>query len=265
MANVPGNALARVVDHLYIVISVNVVMVRNIRFWKCVWLAIYNEFLGLGSAYVMLRMIYLFSKHGLFEGLCECWSHLGFLLWILQGVVLCDIVHAFAGVWSEDPDVPLLQKLWCKVGHRSELFITIYLVEDEIKRSWPLGLVVFTWALADISRYQMYTMRSIGITPPYWLLWCRYSDFIIQYPLNLIAEAALVVTALPHLWARGWGPYGIFSYAPIAALFNIYEFVIFIPAYWTLWKVRGRRLLTIGKMKCEDVAEVRCSDINSCQ
>merc|ERR1719393_582813 len=98
--------------------------------------------------------------------------------------------------------------------------------------------------MADISRYQVYFCRTLDFTPPRWLSWVRYSDFIVQYPLNILAEGAFVIAALPHLLALGTGPYGIISYAPIALLFQAYEWCIFIPGYWTLWRVRARRLCT---------------------
>ena len=52
-----------------------------------------------------------------------------------------------------------------------------------------------------------------------------------RYPLNVIAEGAFVYTALPALLERGWALHGWVGYAPIAVLFQAYEWVIFVPAY----------------------------------
>jgi hypothetical protein len=251
---------------LSVLVVICTFLVMVLKRLRTTWLVIYNEALGVGSIYVMFRMVQLFSQFGIMETFRLCWTDVANIMWILQGIVAFDVAHAFLGVWSHEPSIPLLQRLWCKVGHRSELFITIYLVEDKIRSSWALGFTVFTWLLADVSRYQLYTLRTLDITPPYWLVWCRYSDFIIQYPLNILAEAALVITAVPFLIERCTGPNCIISYAPVAILFNLYEWVIFVPAYKTLWSVRKRRLTDFqNRSKRADnstgISEVRCADV----
>jgi len=166
------------------------------------------------------------------------WANLGGIVTKLQLLVLLDVIHAAAGLWPDEVAVGLLQRLWCKVGHRAELFVTVTIIGEHAKH-WSVGPMVFTWALADVSRYQLYFLRSIGRQPPSWLSWLRYSDFLIQYPLNVLAEGFFVYSVLPHLMeAADWW----MSYAPIAVAFQVYEWVIFIPAYRTLWCIRKRRL-----------------------
>ena len=46
----------------------------------------------------------------------------------LQVVVLCDVAHALLGLWPPHPTVSLLNRLWCKVGHRLEIFVTILIL-----------------------------------------------------------------------------------------------------------------------------------------
>eukprot|EP00658_Telonema_sp_P-2_P024465 TRINITY_DN19832_c0_g1_i1.p1 TRINITY_DN19832_c0_g1~~TRINITY_DN19832_c0_g1_i1.p1 ORF type:complete len:250 (+),score=42.84 TRINITY_DN19832_c0_g1_i1:139-888(+) len=166
------------------------------------------------------------------------WASLGPLVCKLQCLVLMDLLHAGVGMWPSDESIGLIARLWCKVGHRSEIFVTIAILQNAAAH-WTAGPLILTWAMADVSRYQLYFLRSIGKQPPGWLAWMRYSDFIVQYPLNLIAEAAFILHAAPHLAEQG---YGWLSYAPIALAFQVYEWAIFVPAFRTLWKIRKRRL-----------------------
>lgn len=218
-------------------------------------LAVYNQILGLGWLLVCVRMIALAVEciDRPVKALEKTWAETGGLICVLQFLVLMDLVHAALGLWPHEPAIGLLQRLWCKVGHRSELFVTLFLVGHNVYSHWSLGAMVLTWALADISRYQMYFCRTLGNKPPRWLLWCRYSDFIVQYPLNILAEGAFVMAAVPHLLALGAGPYGMISYAPIALLFQVYEWCIFIPGYQTLWRVRQQRLCSKEQQSAKKV------------
>merc|ERR1712232_1507946 len=109
-------------------------------------------------------------------------------------------------------------------------------------------------AMADISRYQLYFCRTLAWPPPTWLYWLRYSDFIVQYPLNILAEGLFVIAAVPYLRSLGMGPYRLISYAPVALLFQVYEWCIFIPGYQTLWRVRAWRLnRTVSTMTSSQV------------
>lgn len=202
-----------------------------------VWLAIYNQILGLGWLYVLTYMCSQMLVSGT-DSFHHTWADVGSVVTGLQLLVLFDILHAACGLWPPDPSVGMLQRLWCKVGHRSELFVTIWLIGAAVHH-WSAGPLVLTWAIADVSRYQLYFLRSLDRKPPQWLRWLRYSDFILQYPLNILAEAYFVYCALPHLARCGLG---WLHYGPVAAGFQLYEWIIFVPAFRTLWKIRGRRL-----------------------
>merc|ERR1719408_947888 len=86
----------------------------------------------------------------------------------------------------------MLQRLWCKVGHRSEIWVSISLASPSALDSPAFGLMILAWALADVSRYQLYVWRTLGRVPPRWLTWLRYTDFVPQYPLVVLAETWFV-------------------------------------------------------------------------
>lgn len=240
-------------------------------------LAVYNQIQGIGWLVILCDIC--------LRGPWMAWARLGTLVIGLQGVVLFDVVHAACGMWPSDPNLGMLQRLWCKVGHRSEVFVTLLcFAQTATLDAWIGGFLLFTWALADVSRFQLYFCRTLDRSPPYWLKWLRYSDFIVQYPLVLIAEATIIGTV--HLTASGrcWmaivcvaaGLFGASAanslptllfglqnamlsmlvvlllalhmpgYAPLAIGFQIYEWLIFVPAYQTLMRARAKRLNLLG-------------------
>ena len=203
-----------------------------------VWLSLYNQALGIGWLYILAYMTAMLLLHGS-ASFSSSWEDLGPLVCKLQALVLLDTIHAASGFWPPDRSVTIWQRLWCKVGHRTEIFITIYIIGFRGAADWSAGPLILTWAMADVSRYQLYFLRSLGQKPPSWLQWLRYSDFIVQYPLNILAEAYFVYKAIPHLTKDRWGA---LTYAPVAVAFQIYEWYIFVPAFKTLWGIRKRRL-----------------------
>lgn len=39
-----------------------------------------------------------------------------------------------------------------------------------------------------MSRYPYYVLGQLGRSPPYWLMWLRYSAFIVLYPIGIVSE-----------------------------------------------------------------------------
>ncbi len=192
---------------------------------------------------------------------------------------------------EEPKNAVLLIFFRCKVGHRSEIFVSIFLAPSSVLNGQSFGFLLLTWSLSDVSRFQLYAIRSLGLEPPEFLRSVRYSDFLVQYPLVMVSEllfvgcvhfpdhlgplffacAFIVVAAIlspddfvGHFYRRTsswrwlillvaifWAG-GIMrvcltcSYALCALFFQVYEWVIFVPAYQKLWNIRQRRLSPLG-------------------
>ena len=57
------------------------------------------------------------------------YSELHYILDGLQILILLDLFHAPFGLWGPS-DIPLLKRLYCKVGRRTEFYITILLAPE---------------------------------------------------------------------------------------------------------------------------------------
>uniref|UniRef100_A0A2N9IZV5 Very-long-chain (3R)-3-hydroxyacyl-CoA dehydratase n=1 Tax=Fagus sylvatica TaxID=28930 RepID=A0A2N9IZV5_FAGSY len=64
----------------------------------------------------------------------------------------------------------------------------------------PLQLAQ-TAAILEIIRYSFFGMKeALGFTPS-WLLWLRYSTFMLLYPTGITSEVGLIYIALPYIKA----------------------------------------------------------------
>ncbi|KAL6847906.1 hypothetical protein ACP4OV_022034 [Aristida adscensionis] len=61
--------------------------------------------------------------------------------------------------------------------------------------------LVISWSVTEIIRYSFFGMKeALGFTP-YWLLWLRYSTFMVLYPTGITSEVGLIYIALPYMVA----------------------------------------------------------------
>jgi len=116
-------------------------------------------------------------------------SELKPLILVLEVILLFDTVHALLGFWGQDTVAPLHKRWYCKVGRRAHLllFALCLAPAEYIEHSSFLGFTIFTWALTDCVRYPYYALNLYRVCPR-WITWLRYTNFIVQYPLNVVAE-----------------------------------------------------------------------------
>lgn len=83
------------------------------------------------------------------------------------------------------------------------LFALLIVPANRIEHSSLLGFTIFTWALTDAVRYPFYAL-NLYRKCPLWLKQMRYTNFLVQYPLNVLAENLYVFLVLfPACVSRG--------------------------------------------------------------
>jgi len=87
--------------------------------------------------------------------------------------------------------------------------------------------LLFAWGVTEVLRYGFFAVKEV-MTPPYPLLWLRYSAFIPLYPLGVASELTMASLALPVIGVKrpltldmpnalNWGfDYYYFCWAAIA-------------------------------------------------
>ncbi|KAF8135440.1 aspartic peptidase domain-containing protein [Boletus edulis] len=62
--------------------------------------------------------------------------------------------------------------------------------------------MVLAWSLTEVPRYSYYALGLLGVHPPRWLTWLRYSAFYILYPIGAGSEALLALSTISE-WRNG--------------------------------------------------------------
>jgi very-long-chain (3R)-3-hydroxyacyl-CoA dehydratase len=115
----------------------------------------------------------------------------------LQLWVFMDLLHDSVGI-VPPPDMNFFVRLHCKVLRRAHIyFVALYFI-PEVQQTEAAGIMIALWGLLDLiryivnngdlhHRYPFYAMNTFKVCPE-WLVWLRYSEFLILYPIGFVSE-----------------------------------------------------------------------------
>jgi very-long-chain (3R)-3-hydroxyacyl-CoA dehydratase len=207
------------------------------------YLAFYNfvHFLG----WTAVTYLILFSY-----GLDDAWRELRLLVWFLQAWVLLDVLHILLGLVRTRSDVSIPLTIHCKVTRRLQLLICLELVcggagafsfsqsphsvpPSVCARQYLIALMLLSWSVLDMIRYSFYFLHVLKIVP-HWMMLLRYSEFIISYPLGMLAEFAVWFMILSA------SPYSRF-FSLVIGFYLCWRIVKFPSNYGKMWKEFNKR------------------------
>ena len=69
--------------------------------------------------------------------------------------------------------------------------------------------MLLAWSTTEVIRYSFFTCKQVGLSPPGWLLWLRYSSFTVLYPIGISSEVVMITKAIlgPAASFAPWYPY----------------------------------------------------------
>ncbi|XP_066317193.1 very-long-chain (3R)-3-hydroxyacyl-CoA dehydratase PASTICCINO 2A-like [Miscanthus floridulus] len=149
-----------------------------------------------------------------------------------QTAAFTEILHSITGFVRSPISATLPQ-----VGIRTSVLWFIVWSFPETQSHVFITSLVLSWSITEVIRYPFFGLReAFGITP-FWLLWLRYSTFIVLYPIGLISEVGLIFTAMPHMKGR--------TFYICAALTTIY-----IPGFPHMYRyMLAQRKKNLSKVK----------------
>ncbi|XP_064943907.1 very-long-chain (3R)-3-hydroxyacyl-CoA dehydratase PASTICCINO 2A-like isoform X1 [Musa acuminata AAA Group] len=113
--------------------------------------------------------------------------------------------------------------------------------------------LVISWSITEIIRYSFFGMKEAFGFAPSWLLWLRYSTFLILYPTGITSEVGLICVAVPYIKAsekycirmpNKWN----FSFDYFSA--SILALAIYIPGIPHMYQyMLGQRRKALSKSK----------------
>lgn len=73
----------------------------------------------------------------------------------------------------------------------------------EVRTHILVSSLVISWSITEIIRYSFFGTREAFGSAPSWLLWLRYSTFLLLYPTGITSEVGLIYKALPYMKESG--------------------------------------------------------------
>ncbi|BAT75081.1 very-long-chain (3R)-3-hydroxyacyl-CoA dehydratase PASTICCINO 2A isoform X2 [Vigna umbellata] len=167
-----------------------------------------------------------------------------------QTAAVLEILHGLVGL-VRSPITSTLPQI------SSRLFLTwgILWSFPETRSHVLVTSLLISWSIAEIIRYSFFGVKeTFGFTPS-WLLWLRYSSFLVLYITGISSEVGLIYIALPFIKAsekycirmpNKWNSSFDYFYAAIAAI------GIYVPGSPHLYKyMLAQRKRALSKSKRE--------------
>jgi very-long-chain (3R)-3-hydroxyacyl-CoA dehydratase len=182
---------------------------------------------------------------------------------IAQTAAVMEVVHAALGIVRSPVMVTATQVasriwiLWGIVDAAPQAATIRSLVLLPLPSPFPrlalnLATLLTAWCFSEIIRYGFFAFKEAGLQP-FFLLWLRYSAFIVLYPLGVASELSMVWLALPALRATDkWGismpnPYNVgFTYW-IGCLLAVGAYVPGFPQLYGYMVAQRRKVLGTGR------------------
>lgn len=169
------------------------------------------------------------------------------LLGIAQGLAVLEVVHAVTG-WVRSP----VGSTAAQVASRILVVVLFFaFVADEHQRWVIYGFYVvsFAWTVTELVRYSFYFLGLMDRQPK-WLLWMRYSFFILLYPIGVSGEWMIILspiiaygfTAIIYIEFFGTHPMPNLYYTIFVAFLAVSYIYYFPVLYKYMWKQRKAKL-----------------------
>ncbi|XP_058775127.1 very-long-chain (3R)-3-hydroxyacyl-CoA dehydratase PASTICCINO 2A isoform X1 [Vicia villosa] len=113
-----------------------------------------------------------------------------------QTAAVLEILHGLVGLVRSPITATLPQ-----IGSRLFLVWGILWSFPETRTHFLVSSLLISWSITEIIRYSFFGFKeAFGFTPS-WLLWLRYSTFLLLYPTGISSEVGLIYIALPFIKA----------------------------------------------------------------
>ena len=157
---------------------------------KSVYLILYNFLQLCGWSCFFFRVTnYLINS----KSLQEIYSNSHLILECCQYGAFLEIIHSIIGIVKSSIFATSIQII-------GRIIIVVILQFFESAVSQGYFLIYFAWSIVEIVRYTYYIMNLlqkdfVKFNIPYILIWCRYSFFVVLYPIGVSGEMITVWNA----------------------------------------------------------------------
>ncbi|KAL5556555.1 hypothetical protein UlMin_038791 [Ulmus minor] len=221
-------------------------MAGFLSFLKRVYLTLYNWTVFVG----WFQVLYFAVKTLKESGHEQVYNAVERPLQFAQTAAVLEILHGLVGLVRSPITATLPQ-----IGSRLYVTWGILWSFPEVRNHVLVSSLVISWSLTEIVRYSFFgTKEALGYAPS-WLLWLRYSTFMVLYPTGISSEVGLIYNALPYIKESGkyslWMPNKWnFSFDYFYAAFLVLGF--YVPGSPHMFNyMLGQRKRALSKSKKE--------------
>jgi very-long-chain (3R)-3-hydroxyacyl-CoA dehydratase len=162
------------------------------------YLLAYNAVLIVGWAYVLA----LTAQTSLASGPRAVYAAIETPLLYAQTAAVLEIVHAALGIARSPVLVTAMQVssrlmvVWGVLVLAPPARIASFHVAGPLEIGVPS--LMFAWGITEVIRYSFYFFKLLGDVPRV-ITWCRYTLFIVLYPLGVSSELFLAYSGFGYL------------------------------------------------------------------
>ncbi|KAJ6678776.1 PTPLA DOMAIN PROTEIN [Salix viminalis] len=165
-------------------------MARILSLLRRLYLTVYNWAVFLG----WFQVLFLAVKTLKDSGHEHVYNAVEKPLQLAQTAAVLEILHGLVGLVRSPITATLPQ-----IGSRLYLTWVILYSVPEIQSHFLVTSLVISWSITESIRYSFFGMKEVLGFAPSWLMWLRYSTFLLLYPTGISSEVGLIYFALPSI------------------------------------------------------------------
>jgi len=184
------------------------------------YLFLYNLFQFVGYTYIFSVLSYRYFKDGE-AALEEAVEIAGSQMIACQIVAVLEAIHPMIGLVKSSFVASLAQ-----VYGRNFVLFCLVLQEPRIQSSHICFFLFVVWSSVEVIRYPFYLLQLVGMKNKL-VTWLRYSIWIPTYPLGMMIEGCVVLSAMTYFAETGTftttlpNPYNVSFYFPYYCAFHM--------------------------------------------
>lgn len=193
------------------------------------YLAFYNVAQVIGWSYLFYQLM---SYHLNPPKDITLWETVKYTVVIFQNAALLEVLHVLVGFVISNAFMTL-----CQVYSRVMVVCLVLLATPLAPLSIGLPLALFAWSITEIIRYSFYALNLFNAVP-YFLIWCRYTFFIILYPIGVTGELLCIWAAYVHASETNMWSFALpntFNFTFDYGYFLLFNMLAYIPVFPQLY------------------------------
>lgn len=159
-------------------------------FLSRIYLSIYNWTVFIG----WFQVLYIAVKTLIESGHEHVYDAVEKPLLLAQSAAFLEILHGLFGLVRSPITATLPQ-----IGSRFYVTWGILYSFPEVRTHILVSSLVISWGITEVIRYSFFGTKEAFGSAPSFLLWLRYSAFLLLYPTGISSELGLIYTAMPYM------------------------------------------------------------------